>query len=738
MGQVGQSWAKKLSTPLQFTWVRVYSIIESMIKNFEQWVLWKRELRDGKITKVPYQMSGSKADSTQSSTWSTFEIVSEFYKKHTDEYDGIGYVFTKETGVIGLDFDHCLNEKGEIEWKEAKEIFEKIGSYTEISPSGDGLHIFVYCKGELDCKKFGNKKPFGKYKFEIYNEDRFFTYTENRFNDKEITSIGVFDLLKALNVVGYPFKKEKEQQGDVSTGALIPTDVLLKRILKGKQKEEFNSLFKDGKTDKYDNDVSAAEFRLCCMLAFWTQKNKEQMREIWLQSKLAKREKTLKRIDYQDRTLDRAIQETETVYNPPENKHVDIALSRNENGVPFLNAYNVSLLIEDDEDLRNRFRYNDFLKEEQSNMSDDDVWSSLQKADIVRVMLSLQKEKAYFERVTENCVEHAIVSHCRKNRVNPPQDYIRSLSWDGQNRLDIWLHKTYGTPDDTYHKSVGANWMKGLVKRIMHPGSKFDFVFVLESPQGWKKSTSLNILGRGWHVETTLSPDNKDFFMILTRNAIIEFSEGETLSRAEIKQLKSVITMTEDQYRAPYGRSIERYPRHCVFAMTTNQSEYLRDETGNRRWLPVECGKEADLEWLERNVDQLYAEAYVRAITKNETTWEFPFEELIEKQRSRTMNNPYEGELLRWYFTDLDEQQRNNGVTVIEAYQQVFQAKVPMGREVPRGEAMVVASLFRNILFLEKVRHMMNGFREWKWFPTQKTFTLYDTKKVENVMEKVF
>jgi predicted P-loop ATPase len=113
----------------------------------------------------------------------------------------------------------------------------------------------------------------------------------------------------------------------------------------------------------------------------------------------------------------------------------------------------------------------------------------------------------------------------------------------------------------------------------------------------------------------------------MARNTIVEFSEGHTMNRSDTRLLKSIITTQEDQFRAPYGMDIVFHPRHCVFAITTNQNTYLRDETGNRRFLPVVVKNPADIVWLTDNLSQLYAEAYKRAVVDNETTWEFPEEE---------------------------------------------------------------------------------------------------------------
>lgn len=220
-------------------------------------------------------------------------------------------------------------------------------------------------------------------------------------------------------------------------------------------------------------------------------------------------------------------------------------------------------------------------------------WVPLTDYHHMLVRSEIQKEFSddAIRKVSANAVQLAVDQCCYENAYDAVREYFASLkgTWDGTPRLNTWLANTYGTPDDVYHRAVGSNFLKGMVKRALQPGSKFDYVLVLEGPQGIGKSTSLSVLGGEWHTETTIAPDHKDFYMALQGHLIVEFSEGETLSRSEVKQLKAVISATKDTFRPPYGRETLDFPRRCVFAMTTNQSEYLKDETGNRRWLPVEC-----------------------------------------------------------------------------------------------------------------------------------------------------
>jgi primase-polymerase (primpol)-like protein len=138
------------------------------IRDVRRWVCWCLEERGGELTKVPYgPRTGRRADSTAPETWASYEEAVNAYRNHG--YAGIGLVFTPEDDLCGVDLDKCLNpETGEIEgW--AQEIIEELDSYTEISPSGTGVHILL--RGELPAGR--NRRE----RFEVYDRGRYFTVT---------------------------------------------------------------------------------------------------------------------------------------------------------------------------------------------------------------------------------------------------------------------------------------------------------------------------------------------------------------------------------------------------------------------------------------------------------------------------------------------------------------------------------------------------------------------------------
>lgn len=382
-----------------------------------------------------------------------------------------------------------------------------------------------------------------------------------------------------------------------------------------------------------------------------------------------------------------------------------------------------------------KFRYNAWLERRETTLGGV-KWRPLKDNDynIVKSILANSYMHPAMISVSTEYTINALMQYCEECSVDPARQYFTSLVWDGVPRLDSWLTHTFNAEDTLEHRTFGSQWVKALVKRVMVPGCKFDHVLVLEGDQGIGKSTALARLGREWHIELTTNPNDKDFFMLMKGNMIVEFSEGEIQERASMKLLKSIITQQKDVYRAPYGREIEEHPRRCVFAMTTNDSKYLKDETGNRRWLPIECNGKVNIAWLDENRDQLFAEAYQRAIVDNESLFDGLYTDAVrEIQNARRIERVEEELIVDWYISTTFKE-KEEGFTLREVYDLAI-GKGKDGQNFNQLHNQIIPPILTNILKLKVFKRVKNGERKLRYYPTEETFKIIPKEKTDITSE---
>ena len=201
-----------------------------------------------------------------------------------------------------------------------------------------------------------------------------------------------------------------------------------------------------------------------------------------------------------------------------------------------------------------------------------------------------------------------------QNRINDVKEYLTGLSWDGKRRIDTLLSDYLGAEDNPYTQTVMRKSLCAAVARAIVGGVKYDYMPIFAGPQGIGKSTFLTMLGKDWFSDSLTSFEGKEAAELIQGTWINEIGELTAMTRQETSAVKQFLSKTHDIYRAAYGRQTNKYPRRCVFFGTSNDNEFLKDATGNRRFWPVDVGihraKRSIWVDLPGEVDQIWAEAY--------------------------------------------------------------------------------------------------------------------------------
>jgi predicted P-loop ATPase len=315
--------------------------------------------------------------------------------------------------------------------------------------------------------------------------------------------------------------------------------------------------------------------------------------------------------------------------------------------------------------------------------------------------------------VNPEVARQAALAVARDHSFHPVREYLEGLTWDGSSRLDSMLTTYFGVKVSPYTTAVSACWSLSAVARVFDPGCKADQVLILEGRQGSKKSTGLRTLGGSWFTDEIDAIGSKDAATQLQGVWIVELAELDAMSRSEVSRIKAFMSKSFDRFRPPYGKHAIRFERQCVFAGTVNHSDYLRDETGNRRFWPVKCSSagsnaDIDIDGLMRDRDQLWAEAVAR-YRRGEKWWLESaglIADAAAEQDARYATDAWEATIARFVLA-------KDWTTVAEALTHLSVETPKQGQ----AEQNRVARCLKRLGWQRKQR-TLDGVRVWGYAPT--------------------
>lgn len=313
---------------------------------------------------------------------------------------------------------------------------------------------------------------------------------------------------------------------------------------------------------------------------------------------------------------DKREQQTRTGKGWSTNKQTDNdwrdQLQTTDKGKVLSNAFNTLLIFKNDENLKDKFVFNlltqkpEIIGKVPWERSEDIKEITDYDDSCLRNYLSIN----YGIR-SKDIIFDAVNQIVREKKYHPIRNYLKNLVWDGQSRLDSLLVDFFDADDTDLTWWQTRLTLVGAVKRVFHPGCKFDYVLTLKGDQGSGKSTFFQKLAikDEWFSDSLDDMRGKDGKEQILGNWIIELGEMAAVSKGDQKRIKQFITSTVDEFRPAYGRRSIRVPRQCIFVATTNDELPLKDDTGGRRWWIVDVKSKWFEKELTLEIDQIWAEA---------------------------------------------------------------------------------------------------------------------------------
>ncbi len=621
-----------------------------------RFIVWKYAIRkdkdDPKLMKVPFDVYKNKAINPHApSQWLTFDNAAQRFIDRDTCY-GIGIVFSdKLDNLAGVDFDNCITD-GAVD-AEFKEWVDQFATYTEISPSGTGLHCLVRHDAMVGNRKkeFRGEKEIG---VEIYNHDRYFTVTGNRYGETS-TIAQPTDAINAMIANYFPNKPTTKthvagpvgavdgRYGDVQAMADAELWEVMFRSASG---AKIRALY-DGDVSGHNNDASAADLALCRYLAFYTRKHPEQMDRMFRQTGLMR--KKWDRDDYRDGTIQRAIDSTDGEYNGGGYANTANTGLRGQRGITQGSAanaenddtpYSVSIT-----NMLGNLGYSFAL-----NLLDSSIEVNGERIDdIIDAQIVVRMYDRGFK--SKEHIRLVYTTLAAENAYHPVKQYLESLQWDGQNHISKL--STYFTGSDdpiTYANGKTAplfrvwlgKWLIGTVAKVFATGAvrAQPPMLVLDGPQGIGKSVFARWIGSPMDelfIESDIQPDNREHERYLATKWIWEVAElGATTRKSDREALKSFLTKAESTFRTPYDKYGKIKPVLASFIGTVNGEDgFLSDPTGNRRFLCAKIETINHSYQQDIDINQVWAQAY--ALWKSGETWQLTeIEKLVQSSTNKT------------------------------------------------------------------------------------------------------
>lgn len=652
----------------------VWESIPSELAARQQWLLWKYEWDEKRSAwlKVPYYPGGGRRAGDQGTDrdrmrLAVLQVARRVYER--GGWSGIGFAFLPDDGLIGIDIDKQFDaETGEMSPR-CRGIVEAFNTYTEISPSGKGLHLYVLGKTET-----AKSNDIG---VEMFCSKQFFTVTGRHLaNTPKDVSTAPEGVLRRMHAT-IEEAKEARRAAAVPAGAppaapapaakpdslanddfrrvneaamqalqvWVPS-LFASAIPKGQgYRVTSKSLGRDLQEDLSIMPAGIVDFGVADMgdakqgkrtpidlVMEWLPAPKPKDALHWLAQRIGvELSPPAGRKPKPSRAKDSApAGEGDDArgsggggghdgggHEPPgaddPDGDVDVMAHLVKiRGRPLDCRENVMYCLQLDQQLHGLVRQNDFthlIERSRTTPWGHPAGEWNEEDDLMLGEYLLRTYRLGIKATST--LRNGVLMAARSAKYNPVLDLIHAQKWDGTPRLEHWLTDVYEIEERPYTRLIGRCFIMGLVKRALQPGCKFDYMLIIKGEQGLKKSTAFRALAYPFFTDNAIRMGDKDSLMAMQLVWIAESAELESLNKSETTQIKQFLSAQEDMFRPPYGSQLIRAKRHAVNVGTTNADTFLKDATGDRRFWPLEVHVVNEDVLVEQRL-QLFAEALHR------------------------------------------------------------------------------------------------------------------------------
>jgi putative DNA primase/helicase len=631
----------------------VWDNIPPQLAERQQWLLWKFEAKEGaaKPAKMPYYVGSGRRTGDQGSDRDRSRLATLAEARHAYErggWSGVGFAFLPDDGLIGIDIDGAIDkDTGEVS-ERCMEIVRACDSFTEYSPSGRGVHIYVAGKT--------NTNKSNEIGLEVFCGRQFFTVTGRAWPNTRPAVRELEDAtIRRLHATIDQAKEAARAAKRSPPAAHAPSSREEPEQLRARVQSALDFMSSDvdygdwisigwALRDTFGEDGYA-------LWDAWSQKGsgypgEAALRSHWRSFRASgkspddaiavvfarARDAGWKPVRLANVAAPRGSRRAKGAKTgappaagagggggdgppaddapPPDDEAMpDFQLLKGKGGKNEDCRENVLYCLRNDPTLQSLVAHNQFTELQDKTRSppwggdpgdwteEDDLMLGEYLARVHRLLIK-----------SASTIRAGVQMAARENKYHPVIDQLKRTQWDGIARLDTWMVDCLGAIDRPYVRLASRFFIMGMVARLLRPGCKFDYMLILQGEQGKGKSSAFRALADPYFMDTPFRIGDKDAYLSLQGVWLVEFSELESMSKAESTAIKAFVTSPEDRFRPPYGSRMVKMPRRAVLAGTTNSDQFLKDSTGERRFWPVHI-TEVRLDLICEVRDQLFAEA---------------------------------------------------------------------------------------------------------------------------------